>query len=699
MSSALSEYGYSPNESLFNKSNSSPWGHPEISYYLKNYFTKTVPNASIYQNVTFSVPLAARLFKRSNILHKPLQNWDILIHVGNLEWIFSIGDTYKTTRNISSFKPMVDRFRLDSVYQAHVLCAYLEYLVTDYSLQQDQNGTPELIAGGRAISKEIYSAFVNLQEFLPLHLTANWVARNMTLMRFNCEYVLNNSMNIEGSRAAAVCDSLNFTANPITTAPIKQLVNACWHQEGEAWNFLLKNTLLTKNNLLTICFDPNSVFNHLLSSAELALSKHYECNSLGDRCNKFQFAVMQWGSSNITNNVPYFLSQDLANTDSVSDWAKDIFPKPIEFVPVMNYLARVFNGVKKSGLSYAQAQKILNFDHLFNGFIVQQTFLFHKNNLVQNITALYGIEDYMPLIYYMRYMMVEVGFGGFTQTRTVKELLWGYSDSFLASIARADPIMEGGDPSVDSVIHLVNNGTIESALNTTEALYTGTGNIMKVRSFKKINGRNYITSKYHKFNGNRSYIDISNPWKMKIPLIGTDGEQNSPQMQPNDPLYIFNPELKKVLECEWDKNDTFQKNEMSVRRYRIKNSTLQSKATNQDNGAYFMDKWDGVLNLTSVKRAPVFISKLHYLHADSRLQSSVNLYKDAAKTQKISPSDQDDSYFDVEPVTGSNYGSELKLQVGYQFAGDEIYPMSFEGLFPVFTIQQGSDFMNNQVIS
>lgn len=685
--------------SVFLMGNDTVSGYPEISYYLSQFFPQSVSDGPEYQNVTFSVELALRLFNRSDVLNQPLKNWDVLMHYGNLEFIFAIGEEYQKNGSLTVFQPMMDRFGLDSLQQTRVLYSYLDYFTRNFSNFEDQEGgSPQFIISGGQIAGAIYSSFVNLQEFLPLHLTSLYIYRHFRNMNYTCEDIIINSMNIEEYTEQQVCQSLNYTDEADSLASIKLLVASCWAQEGDVWDFLLQTTYLKRANLLTICFDSNTAFMQALTTAELALYDHYNCSSFGKRCNKFSMAVLQWSNSSITSNIPDFLNEDVSSTMTVSDWNPVTFPRAVEYRPVMSYLNKVFDGRQIPGWSYEKAASLLDFNHLSNSLVIAKTFLQMQNGLLANISEQFGVEDPLPLVYYCRYMMSEVGMAGFVQTRSVKELLWGYPDSFLANVSNSDPIIQGGDPSIRTSIVMLVNQTREAALEGNQTLYTGRGNISKVRSMRTVNGYNYVTSTVTKFNGNESYNETINPWAEEAVFRGCDGNQISPQKPADEPLYVYNAALFRELECEWDQATTVEKDGLTARRYKINPNTLLSTANNSENAKYYSNRWNGVMNLTSTQGAPIFLSKLHFLDADSDVQDNVKLYKDANKTQQIVPSStSDDSYFDVEPISGASFGSMIKLQSGIYYEGDAIYSTSFDGILPLFSIQGGGAISTDAV--
>lgn len=70
-----------------------------------------------------------------------------------------------------------------------------------------------------------------------------------------------------------------------------------------------------------------------------------------------------------------------------------------------------------------------------------------------NFEKLYYWKNMTLLKNFVRFVTIEVGFGGFTQTRSPRELLFGYEDPFLENLRETDT-MTGGDPSINPVIML-----------------------------------------------------------------------------------------------------------------------------------------------------------------------------------------------------------------------------------------------------
>lgn len=73
---------------------------------------------------------------------------------------------------------------------------------------------------------------------------------------------------------------------------------------------------------------------------------------------------------------------------------------------------------------------------------------------------LYYWAEPKPLRSYIKYMVLEITFNGFTMRRSPQELLFGYEDSFLQQLRDLDPA-QGGDPSLSIVVGLNEANTTE----------------------------------------------------------------------------------------------------------------------------------------------------------------------------------------------------------------------------------------------
>ena len=110
--------------------NSTGFGYPEISYYLKDFFLKQVePVNETYKEVKFERDLALRLLNYSRDLGKLVKREDTLLHWGNLNSFYAAGVKFNQTNDPQSFKGVKEQFKFESVEQTRVVWGWLDYLV------------------------------------------------------------------------------------------------------------------------------------------------------------------------------------------------------------------------------------------------------------------------------------------------------------------------------------------------------------------------------------------------------------------------------------------------------------------------------------------------------------------------------------------------------------------------------------------
>ena len=68
--------------------------------------------------------------------------------------------------------------------------------------------------------------------------------------------------------------------------------------------------------------------------------------------------------------------------------------------------------------------------------MVTRALLNYKNNDIDNFYSLYHTSAAKELVFYLKYMMIEVAWGGFSMEKTVHEILWGYTDPFIEKLTK-----------------------------------------------------------------------------------------------------------------------------------------------------------------------------------------------------------------------------------------------------------------------
>uniref|UniRef100_A0A8C5TL53 Platelet glycoprotein 4 n=1 Tax=Malurus cyaneus samueli TaxID=2593467 RepID=A0A8C5TL53_9PASS len=206
------------------------------------------------------------------------------------------------------------------------------------------------------------------------------------------------------------------------------------------------------------------------------------------------------------------------------------------------------------------------------------------------------------------------------QNRTVKELLWGYTDPFLDKIR-----IPGLNPIVG--VFYPYNGTSDGPYN----VYTGTEDITKTAIIESY--KNKRTLSYWE-----GHCDMVN---------GTDGASFPPFVKKNQVLRFFSSDIcRSIYGVFYGKQ-------------KVKGITLYLG----DNYCFCTDPvisenctLAGVLDISSCKaNLPVYISLPHFLHASESILH---------KVEGLSPNEKEhETYLDIEPVTGFTLQFAKRLQV------------------------------------
>ncbi|NXG17773.1 CD36 protein, partial [Grallaria varia] len=219
------------------------------------------------------------------------------------------------------------------------------------------------------------------------------------------------------------------------------------------------------------------------------------------------------------------------------------------------------------------------------------------------------------------------------QNRTVKELLWGYTDPFLSSIPI--PI-----PSVVGVFYPY-NGTSDGSYR----VYTGTEDITKTAIIES-----------YKNKRNLSY------WEGHCDMVnGTDGASFPPFVKKDQVLRFFSSDICRSIYGVFQGTRTVKG--ITLYRFTVPREAFASPTEVGDNYCFCTDKvisqnctLAGVLDISACKaKRPVYISLPHFLHASEAILHDV---------EGLSPNEEEhDTFLDIEPTTGFTLQFAKRLQV------------------------------------
>ncbi|XP_060550863.1 platelet glycoprotein 4-like [Pantherophis guttatus] len=222
----------------------------------------------------------------------------------------------------------------------------------------------------------------------------------------------------------------------------------------------------------------------------------------------------------------------------------------------------------------------------------------------------------------------------FLQTRSVKEILWGYEDPFLKKI----PMVK-----VNTVVGVFYpyNETLDGPYQ----IHSGKNDLAKKGIIITYN--NSRTIRYWK-----SYCGMVN---------GTDGASFHPFMNQSEELRFFSSDICRSMSAKFESEQMVKG--IQLFRFVIPPSAFASPLTNPDNICFCTDitvskncTLGGVMDISACKAGkPVYISLPHFLHASKEFFQYVDGLKPDVEEHK--------TFLDIEPTTGFTLHFAKRLQI------------------------------------
>lgn len=219
------------------------------------------------------------------------------------------------------------------------------------------------------------------------------------------------------------------------------------------------------------------------------------------------------------------------------------------------------------------------------------------------------------------------------QTRSVKELLWGYKDPFLSLIPYPISTTVG--------MFYPYNNTVDGVYK----VFNGKDNISKVAIIDTYKGKRNLS--YWE-----SYCDMIN---------GTDAASFPPFVEKSRILRFFSPDICRSIYAVFESEVNLKG--IPVYRFVLPANAFASPLQNPDNHCFCTEKVIsnnctsyGVLDIGKCKEGkPVYISLPHFLHASPDVSEPI---------EGLNPNeDEHRTYLDVETITGFTLQFAKRLQV------------------------------------
>lgn len=145
------------------------------------------------------------------------------------------------------------------------------------------------------------------------------------------------------------------------------------------------------------------------------------------------------------------------------------------------------------------------------------------------------------------------------------------------------------------------------------AFFTGEDDYRLGKVYAEYNNSTIVNKPKTRPVGNGSsfeYVD-HNPWKANITLKGTDASKFPAQLSKSDTIWSFVSDI--MIPLQFYYVDQKEKSGLTTHEYKLEPSMLAKSDENPLNKNYYMDKFSGLANLTSLESAPVFASQCRYL--------------------------------------------------------------------------------------
>nr|XP_046234421.1 platelet glycoprotein 4 [Scatophagus argus] len=233
-------------------------------------------------------------------------------------------------------------------------------------------------------------------------------------------------------------------------------------------------------------------------------------------------------------------------------------------------------------------------------------------------------------------MLIQLSKSSLFQRRTVKELLWGYTDPLLK---------------IPMGLFVPYNGTYDGSYTVN----SGKEDISKVGKIEKWKGERTLPF------WNNTYCDMLN---------GTDASSFRPFVDKSKDLYFFSSDICRSVSAGFE--ESLDLKGIEVYRYTLQPNILAAPSVNPDNQCYCTDPvvtknctMAGVLDIsTCTGNKPIYISLPHFLYGNAELHENV---------QGLHPNEEHHfTYLDVEPTTGFTLRFAKRIQVNMMYGPSQI---------------------------
>jgi hypothetical protein len=666
------------------------FGYPEFSYFYTELFKPANPEPE-WQNITMDIETAYRLVD-ANLPNEPLvQGQYALTNQYNCAQFWKTGEKYDLSEDLNDLQPAKERFGLKDLYQTRVLWAYMKYIKSDFA-----TFGYNVTAGAKGLlstymNNDVYATWHDL-----LHLTvkSKMLVGKLDALKISCQdFVQNSAPTVTAASLAKVC-----AGDSVTEELAVQYIDYCYWQtepkfkatlglwdftKDQAHNFCgINSEALARKNLKLEA--AASTFNELNAIISRDMSSQYKC-VFDLQCNRQELLSIQWTGSQITRNPVSYIA-NAKSTDSITDWVPNTPVSHFRFE--MPEFQKFYKLPSIPTFTTAQATKLITYDKMLAALSLGKAIAeLYLNKTSTWAESAFFMPDATVLDKYLKYSIIEGFFEGLSMKKSFKETVFGFTSAPLEKLRTKD-VMLGGDPTIDSAVSM-----IMPAETIKQTRHTGVGNSELNDAFASIEGADYINWQQTMFNGTHVYNETSSPWASPVKLSGGDN-LFGPRLDKTSVPKNYQVDFYRAFNFDYQKEVSYKGGDLNTYRYKINDTDFDATPANK---IYYQDKYNGAMNLTSTKRAPVFLTKRYFLNADENLFTKIQMLD--SKGHPVAKSEDDELTIDINPTTGVPVKAVVTIQINVEVPNDELFSSMGDTLYPVLTLTRGVELTDAQIQS
>lgn len=676
---AASQWLYSniASGSIKNK-NSTISGYVEYSEYLKN-VKKT------NYKTTLNIDLVKKLFTFNKFGFNKKEKKDdknSILLKKNMDTIMK-----QNSCKVSSIDALMKSCNINNHEEASNIIDYLDYISTDIALLTKKVKSKELAKQYAAISTLINQAFhptiFKIGSLLFNHILKKKLYSFLLVDNSNCITIIKKYLQdfIKDIDIEKLCSN-EYTKIDKEDNIFKLWIPGILGRDKKLQYALHFNDyefeLITQFDS-TIVKDFSKVMNELQIELNIKKSTYLTADLL-------KLGIKQFVNNNKDEKNKDILSKKYLGVDSVYNLIDFDGSKPFKVVPEFYWFVK--NNDMTLSLSETDFLNKLNFNNgLFSLNYIQTLFIQYYNKDI-NKKEIFANKEFIS---YLKHLVIEEVLGGIIIKKSVGEFMWGFESDILNRIKNSN-YFTGGDPTLETNFHYLTNMKKEESNdpNNRWRVKSGIDNINQVRQYTRAygNSKSIVAQKMPYFTGeindNGEYViekKYISPWNIDLFLNGTDSISFKPLTDKLFKPWMFIDDIFRTGNFNFFKIKKY--NGLNTHRFVIDNSLLEK------NKEYFMEKYRGFGNNTSVLKAPIFISKPYYKDTDNNdskvSKAIINFpYKSHDKTNDNDDIDlYEESWFDIEPRSGAVLRAGQKIMASALIEPDVLFDVPKAIFIPV----------------